>query len=89
MTIDFLDTNPEVLDLQRRLLMRRSGGERLEMATSMFGAAKALVESRLIEAGITDPVQRKVAMFRQLYEPDLDRDTVARVVRHLSGRASG
>ena len=87
MTFEAADTTPEAAELHRRLLMSRSGPERLAMATGMFDSAKRLVESRLRECGITDPVELKIATFRRLYEADLDPLFVQAVVRQIAEEA--
>jgi hypothetical protein len=88
------DTTPQAEAIQRRILMSRTGEERLRMATAMWDAAKRIVESSLRAQGITDPTELRVQTFRRIYAGDFDPDTLERITAWLRagaqcGRAGG
>ncbi len=83
------DTTPEAEAIQRRILMSRSGEERLRMSSAMWDAAKRLVESSLRAQGITDPVELRVQTFRRIYAGDFDSATLDRIGSWLRSTASG
>jgi hypothetical protein len=78
------DTPPHVAKLYRKMLMRRSGVERLRMGAAMFEAAK-----RLVRAGLGDPdgldfsAEMRVKLFLRIYGPDFDAKGRERVVAWL------
>jgi hypothetical protein len=74
--------------LQRRLLMERSGVERLKMGFSMFDAARALMRAGFAEEPGTDPSPAQVRLFERTYGRDFDPVTAARIIDHLR-RARG
>lgn len=88
MTPEHADTPPDVAARHRRLLMARSGQERLEMATAMFDSARRLVEASLTERGVSDATEHRIATFRRFYERDLDPAFVRHVVERIAGAAS-
>ena len=59
------DTPPDVQALHRRLLLARSGEERVRMAVSMCNTSRTIVWSS-IPAGASD-AQRRVASLRRYY----------------------
>jgi hypothetical protein len=65
------DTPPDVDELYRRMLLRRSPEQRLGMACRMFSSARALVR-----AGIpaTSGAQIRRQMFLRLYAADMPSD---------------
>jgi len=78
------DTPAAVRDLQRTLLMQRSGAERLKMGCAMFDAARALMRAGLGETSGSDrsPAMR-VRIFERTYGRDFDPATAARIIAHL------
>ena len=66
-----------------RLMMSRTGTERLGMVSELFNSAKRLASARHEAGGTIDPVDLRVRVFRQLYEADLDEETVAAVIARL------
>lgn len=80
------DTPAHVAALQRALLMRRSGAERLRMGAAMFEAAK-----RLVRASLGDPEGRdhspamRARLFLRLYGRDFDATARDRMVAALFG----
>ena len=65
------DTPPEVDELYRRLLLRRSPEERLCMACRMFSTARALARAGMPAAS---GAQMRRQMFLRLYSGDLPDD---------------
>ena len=82
------DTSPETMALWHRLLMARTGAERLAMATGMFGTAKLLVFARLRAQGIHDAVELKMAALQQLYGNELTESQRAEIRERLISRAA-
>ena len=82
------DTSPETMALWHRLLMARTGAERLAMATGMFGTAKLLVFARLRAQGIHDAVELKMAALQQLYGNELTESQRAGIRARLISRAA-
>jgi len=75
------DTSPEMRELQHRLLMERSGEERLRMAVSMCQTARALVLSSLPDH-ITR-AERRVQLFLRMYGNDFAPLERARIVERI------
>ena len=79
------DTPPGVQERYHRMLMQRSGVERLQMACGMFDAARVLVR-----AGLGDATQANhtpefnAKLFVRTYAGDFDAPTTARIVAHLT-----
>ena len=71
-----------------RLLMARTGEERLAMATGMFHTAKLLVFARLRDRGIHDAVDLKMAALEQLYGNELTESQRAGIQARLISRAA-
>lgn len=84
---DAADTSPEAMAVWHRLLMARSGEQRLAMATGMFQTAKQLVFARLRARGIHDGVELKMAALAQLYGDELTESQRAGVRARLVSRA--
>ena len=59
------DTPPEVQEDYRARLLALSGGERLELAASMFESARQMVLASL--ASITDPVEKRRRLYERIY----------------------
>lgn len=83
------DTHPTVARLQRRLLMERSGAERLLMGCAMFDAARTLMRAGLGDAtGRDRSSSMRVRLFERTYGRDFDATTRARIIARLRGTAS-
>ncbi len=81
------DTSPDVAIALRRLMMSRTGAERLGMVSELFQSAKRLESAWLQAGGLIDPVDLRVRLFQQLHAADLDEETVAAVIARLAGPA--
>ncbi len=82
------DTKPDIRDRYRRMLMRRSGAERVEMACRMFDAARMLVRAGLGDPdGVDRSAEMRVRLFLRTYGSDFDEETKERIVNRL--RAEG
>lgn len=77
------DTSPEIEARYREMLMARSGGERMRMASDMYATAVRLVYASITE---TDPVERRVAFFLRMYGADFDDIQRAKIVAWLRKR---
>lgn len=77
------DTPPAVDELYGRMLMRRSGPERLRMGCEMFDAAREMMRASLTAAGVTDPGEVRVQILLRTYRGDLDDDVLARVAERV------
>ena len=79
------DTAPAVEIVYRRLLLARSGVDRLKMGCDMFDAAVTLARAgvRAAAPGATEERVR-AEVFVRLYGGDFDAPTQARIVERLS-----
>jgi hypothetical protein len=79
------DTSPEIAELYHRMLMNRSGDERIRMACEMFQAGRAMVCASLVDQGIQDDSEEmKVQLLHRTYWRDFPPDeleTIAQAVR--------
>jgi hypothetical protein len=75
------DTTPEILELQHRLLLERTGAERFRMAVSMSQTARAIVRSSL-PPELTEAEQR-VQLFLRLYGEDFSRTERERIIERI------
>jgi hypothetical protein len=79
------DTPPAIQERYRRMLMQRSGVERLQMACAMFDAARILVRAGLGDVTQTNHTPEVNAkLFVRTYGGDFDAPTTARIVAHLT-----
>ena len=77
------DTPPDVDELYRRMLLRRSPEERLYMACRMFSTARALARAGMPTAS---GAQMRRQMFLRLYSEDLPDDRLReQAVRAVEG----
>ena len=77
------DTPPEVDELYRRMLLRRSPEERLRMACRMFSSARALMSAGMPAA---PGAQIRRQMLLRLYAEDLPDDRLReQAVRAIEG----
>ncbi|MGD0949641.1 MAG: hypothetical protein ABSA52_19710 [Candidatus Binatia bacterium] len=78
------DTPPEVAELYRDLLMRRSGSERLEMGCRMFDTARTLMRASLGDPLGADRSRDMMArLFLRTYAADFDPATRDRIAAWL------
>jgi hypothetical protein len=66
------DTSPEIDALYFEMLMARSGGERMMMASRMFDAARDMILASL-PPGLSD-IEIKRALCQRLYGDEVDVD---------------
>jgi|WetSurMetagenome_2_1015567.scaffolds.fasta_scaffold02674_5 hypothetical protein len=72
------DTDKKIKEIQRDMLMRFSGIERLKMGSSMFTSARRLMQARL-KIEITDPIELQVQLFEQTYQNDFSKEQLAKI----------
>ena len=77
------DTPEAVQNFYRRLLMRRSGSERVKMGCAMFDTARALARASLRGRSYNDD-ELRVHLFVRTYGGDFDAETVERISAWLS-----
>ncbi len=78
------DTPPSIAAQYRRLLLARSGEERLTMACRMFDAARVLVRASLGDPdGTDDSAEMRARVFLRTYGSDYDAAARARIVDRL------
>lgn len=79
------DTSPEVERRYRKLLLRRSGEERLRMGCSMHAMAQALVRASVLARDPqASPVALRRALFLRFYRGDFDADSRTRILARLA-----
>ena len=66
------DTDPQIAEMVRRMLMERSGAERMLMGSQMFDTAKAMVLASLPE-GLSE-LEIKVRLCERFYGDEVDVD---------------
>lgn len=77
------DTPPDVDELYRRMLLRRSPAERLCMACRMFSSARALARAGM---PVASGAQIRRQMFLRLYAADMPDDSLReRAIRAIEG----
>jgi len=83
------DTPPPIEKLQREMLMRRSGAERMRMGAAMFEAARRVVRASLGDPdGRDQSAEMRVKLFLRVYGPDFDSATRERIIAWLRFSAS-
>jgi hypothetical protein len=81
------DTGPEVDALYRRLLLARSGEERLQMGFSMYATARAFVVASVLEKEPgASPERIREGIFLRFYGHDFDEPSRADIVARLARR---
>ena len=71
------DTTPRMAKLHHDLLMRRTGEERLRMASSMFATARAMA---LASFGDISETEKRMRLFLRFYGNDFDAVAKERIV---------
>ena len=80
------DTSILVERRYRRMLLARSGAERLKMGCAMFDASRALMRAGLRQReGLTDPVEVRAQLLVRTYAEDLDPDEARLIGKLLRG----
>jgi hypothetical protein len=75
------DTEPEMTERYRAMLMRLPGEERLKIGCSMFDTAKALMRAGILEQNPqASPAEIRRALFIQLYEHEFDAESLAKIL---------
>lgn len=79
------DTNPEIAALFRKLMMEKSGEQRLIMGCSMYDAAKQIVRSSIYNSrpGITKEQMRK-EIFIRFYGQEFSQSDTDRILSVLT-----
>lgn len=77
------DTPKAIQDLYRRLLMERSGAERLKMAFNMFDTARTLVKASL-QVQLCSDEDLRARLFIRTYGADFTPERVEDIVKKLS-----
>ena len=83
------DTRPEVAEQYRRLLLSRSGEERLQMGSSMNATARALIRASVLErdpGASASAVRRET--FLRFYGREFDAETRGRILARLGTHPS-
>jgi hypothetical protein len=74
------DTNPEMKKLFIKLMMGKTGEERLKFGCTMFDSAKKMVCSSLKE-----DENKNVSLFLRLYGSDFDNKTKQKIIDKIMG----
>ena len=82
-----LDTHPEIAVRYRKMMMRKSGEERLRMACSMFDTARQIVRISILGSrpDVTD-YEMKREIFLRFYGHEFSREYVDRLFQDWSRR---
>ncbi len=80
------DTSPEIAAMMRRMLLARSGAERLVMGSQMFDVARAMILASL-PAGLPD-AEIKRRLCERLHGNEVNLDAFCRRLRKDQGRGS-
>lgn len=77
------DTSPQMEKIYGSMLMSRSGGDRLKMASDMFDTARALARANLATQ-FDSKKEISINLFKRIYEGDFDQATMDRILARLS-----
>ena len=84
------DTPPAIERRFRRMLLERSGEERLKMGCSMHATARALAKASLLEKNPgSHPAELKRLLFLRFYGADFDPEQRNRIASALCPSAAG
>lgn len=82
------DTHPEIEERFFKMIMERSGEERLKMGFDMCATARKLVTASILqEAHGTSENHIKVVLFERLYGNDLSHEIKQKVIEGIKERA--
>ena len=76
------DTSEKMEAMHRRMIMARSGEERIEMCLSMLGMAKEIIKST-----IKNKNHWREELFLRLYGNDFDEKTKTKILQSLRDRS--
>ncbi|MBI5048799.1 MAG: hypothetical protein HZB54_07625 [Deltaproteobacteria bacterium] len=81
------DTHPEIEELSFRMMMEKSGEERLKMGLEMCNTAKRLVIASIIHEN-PDALRGEIKskMFDRFYENDLPQEVRQNVMKSMRDR---
>lgn len=83
------DTSPQMEQEYRRMLMGRSGEERLKMGCSMYSTARTLVQASVLsKTPHLSPAAMRRALFLRIYGTDFDRETRKKIIQALERTGS-
>ncbi len=78
------DTSPRAQELMRKLLMQRSGPERLLMGFDMHDSARALLEAGLRAEGLVEgTVEWRRRFLQRMYGDVLRPEVIARIAARV------
>lgn len=83
------DTHPDIAVRYRKMMMRRSGEQRLSMGCSMYDAARKIVRSAILDSNphITE-VEMQREIFLRFYGHEFSRDQREKAISALTRRWS-
>lgn len=76
------DTDPKIEELHIKMLMKKTGEERIKMGFSMFQFAVALVISSLRNMGIS-PDKMNKEIFRRIYGDDFNEQELINILNKI------
>lgn len=79
------DTSKSVEQRYKKMLMSKTGAERLEMASSMHETARQLILSRY--SGLTNEIEVKKAIFEGFYSSDFSIEEKAKILNKIKKKA--
>lgn len=83
------DTSSDIERQYRKMLLQRSGEERLKMGCSMHAMAKALVLASLLDkCPDATSVELRQALFLRFYGSDFGRELTAKILAALGRETS-
>jgi hypothetical protein len=80
------DTPEAVQNFYRRLLMRRSGSERVKMGCAMFDTARAFARASLRMLSRSD-AELRARLFMHTYGGDFEPETAKRIAEWFTTRS--
>lgn len=84
------DTTPRAAALYQAMLLARTPEQRMQMASSAFDSARAIVLASIrAQFPSLDEREVRVQLFLRTYGPDLPRRRVEQVVEQIRRRAPG
>jgi hypothetical protein len=78
------DTSPRAEQLMRKLLLQRSGAQRLRMAFEMYDSARTLLEAGLRAEGLLEgTVEWRRRFLQRMYGDELSPEAIDRVASQI------
>jgi hypothetical protein len=82
------DTDPKIDALYEKMLLSRSGAERMQMAGSMYATAKALALASLREKyPHASEADFRGLLFLRFYAQDFSSEQRTKIYQHLVGKS--